>query len=324
MNTTAIIVTYGNRYSYLKQVVDLLLSFNLHGIVIVNNNSVKESHDALVELSANNRVIKLVNLGKNTGSAYAIKCGIETVLDDTESDFIWLLDDDNLPYPDAYDTLIRNMGEELRKYKNHQIIISLLRGNRRNYINAVKKSMPYSIIGKKNIFRSFHITDLFPSKTAADESIIKGDVSALPYGGMFFHKDVIKETGFPDQRFYLYCDDFDFCCRHLANGGRIILSLESGIDDIEQSWNIKGSAIKNIARGEDLFKIYYSVRNRVFLEKKYLVTSWIVYIFNMVFYSALVTLIALSGLKFNNIKTYYTALYHGLTGKMGCNEKYSI
>lgn len=324
MNTTAIIVTYGNRYCYVKQVVDVLLTFNLHSIIIVNNNSVKKSSDALAELTENNRIIKLINLEKNTGSAFAIKVGVDQVLGDPESDFIWLLDDDNLPFSDAYDTLIQNMQIELLKHKHHQIIISLLRGNRQNYINAVKNSRPESIIGKKNIFRSFHIAEFFSSRACTDESIVKGDVSAVPYGGMFFHKNVIEEIGFPDERFYLYCDDFDFCCRHLENNGRIILSLESKIDDIEQSWNVKGSAIKNIATGDDLFKIYYSIRNRVFLEKKYLVTSRGVYILNMLLYSLSVTLIALTKLKFNNIHTYYTAIYHGLTGNMGYNEKYRL
>jgi len=324
MKTTAIIVTYGNRYCYVRQVVEVLLTFNLHGIVIVNNNSVKESSDALHALSEKNSLIKLINLNRNTGSAYAVSRGIDMVLNDPESGYIWLLDDDNLPYPDAYDTLLENMRTELQKNKHHEIIISLLRDNRQNYVNAVKKSTNDSIIGKKNIFRSFHIVGLFTSKADNDESIVKGDVSAVPYGGMFFHKNVIEQIGFPDDRYYLYCDDFDYCCRHLANGGRIILSLESGIEDIERSWNVKGSALKNIASGGDLFKIYYSVRNRVYLEKKYLITSWIMYIFNMLIYSALVTLIAVANLKFRNIKIYYNAVYHGLTGKMGYNEKYRL
>ncbi len=324
MNTTAIIITYGNRYSYVKQVVDALLVFNLHRIVIVDNNSVKRSAEALSALSSHDKRIQIVRLEKNTGSAYAIKAGVEQVLDDPETDFIWLLDDDNLPYPDAYETLMQNMQAELGKHKNHQIIISLLRGNRQNYINAVKNSKPESILGKKNIFRSFHVADVFSTCTDMDEGIIKADVSAVPFGGMFFHKDVIKEIGYPDEKYYLYCDDFDFCCRHIANDGRIILSLESGIDDIEQSWNVKGSAIKKIATGGDLFRIYYSIRNRVYLEKKYLVTSWAVYIFNMLVYSTLVTMIALTRLKFINIKTYYTALFHGLAGKMGYNKNFTL
>lgn len=326
METTAVIVTYADRYGYVEQVVNRILSFGLYRIIIVNNNSVQKCAENLQALSISNSNISVVNLDSNTGSAYAFNRGIEAAMEDPRSGFIWLIDDDNLPEPDSYGILKKTWIQLSIADKNRKLILSSLRGGRQNYIDAVKKNDPESIIGQYNIFRSFHIKKFFKFKHNKNEENVGsfGEISAAPYGGMFFHRELIDEIGLNDEKYYLYCDDFDFCCRHTGNGGRIILTLESRITDIEKSWNTKGRAVDFIARGDCAFRIYYSVRNRVFLEKRYLVKSWFIYLINMAIYSGVVTILALSRLKFKNIMTYYTAVYHGLTGKMGCNSKYSL
>jgi len=50
MKTTVVIVTYADRSGFVKQVVERILSFNIHSIVIVNNNSAPESAAALESL----------------------------------------------------------------------------------------------------------------------------------------------------------------------------------------------------------------------------------------------------------------------------------
>ena len=324
MKIAVVIVTYADRSGFVKQVVERILSFNIHSIVIVNNNSTFESSEVLESLSSGNQHISLINLDRNTGSAYAFNRGIEYALTDCGAEYIWLLDDDNLPDADAHAVLVKNMNDELKQCSRDKIIISLLRDGRINYLRAIECAQPWHIIGRSNIFRSFHIASLSEHIVEPDRNIFKGEISAVPYGGMFFHGDVIRKTGYPDENYFVYCDDFDFCCRHISGGGKIFLSIESGISDIEKSWNASGRAVKSIACGEFIPKSYYSVRNRVYLEKKYLVTSWPVYLINMTIYSSLVTLLALSRLKFKNIITYYTAVYHGLTGRMGYNGKYSM
>ncbi len=322
MNITVIVVTYSDRFSYLNQVVERVLTFNPYSVIIVDNCSVEGSARALNSLAEKNRKIKVINLSENTGSAYAFKCGLQAVMADAESELIWLLDDDNLPDENACEVLKEGWSSRALENKSERLILSSLRSGRQNYIDAVVKNQPQDIIGENNIFRSFHFKKVFNFKRDVQlNETDSGYVSAAPYGGMFFHKDVVSKNGFPDENYFLYCDDFDFCCRHVKNDGLIILFLKSRIYDIENSWNVEGSAIRYISQGESYFKIYYSVRNRVYLEKKYLVTSWPVYLINMFIYSGIVTLLAISRLRFKNIGTYYIAVYHGLSGKMGCNIK---
>lgn len=324
MKTAAVIVTYADRSGFVKQVVERLVSFDIYRIVIVDNNSAPESKSLLRELEASHRRIKLISLAANTGSAYAYNRGIESVLEDPGAEYIWLLDDDNLPDNDAYNVLTENMANEPDSGKNGRVIFSLIRDKRKVYMDAVQCSTPCLVPGRKNIFRSFHIASFFSRGPVPDVNRIKGEVFAVPYGGMFFHRNVLAVAGAADENYFLYCDDFDFCCRFREAGGKIILSLESGISDIEKSWNVQGSAIKSIAAGDCQWGTYYSVRNRAYFEKKYLVTSWPVYAINMIIYSGIVTFLALIKLRFRNILVYYTALFHGLSGRLGMNEKYRI
>lgn len=324
MKIAAIIVTYADRSGYVKQVVERLISFDIYRIVIVDNNSAPASNHALKELEATHRRIRLISLDRNTGSAYAYNRGLEYAVSDDNCEYIWLLDDDNMPDGDAYRVLAENMLGEPDRGVNGRVIFSLIRDKRKIYIDAVHCSMPYLIPGRKNIFRSFHVASFFSRRPVPDVMRSIGEVYALPYGGMFFHRKVLEIAGFSDENYFLYCDDFDFCCRFRSSGGRLFLSLESGITDMEKSWNVGECVIKSIATGSCRWRTYYSVRNRVFLEKKYLVNSWPVYVFNMMVYSTVVTLISISRLKFRNLEIYYTALFHGLSGRMGYNGKYGV
>lgn len=326
MKITAIIVTYSNRSSYVKQVVERLLSFNLHSIIIVNNNSVKESFESLKSLSEKHSIIKLINLDRNTGSAYAFNRGIEKVIDDPESEFIWLLDDDNLPDPDALVKLEKSWNI-INNSKEINCIIASYRIDRSMFKKAVMSGNTDELLGKSNFFRSFHYKNYLLNKNKNDlfkqfENILIS-VPVIPYGGMFLNKKLISVTGLLDESFILYSDDYEFCCRLVKTGGELFLNTESIIRDIEVSWNMD-KRFYHIALNDNFIKTYYSLRNRVFLERKYLVTSWPIYILNMIIYSSIVTLLALSALKFKNIKVYYTALYHGLSGKMGFNDKFTL
>src|SRR5947208_3512337 len=107
MKVTAVVVTYGNRFNLLKQVVTRLLEECIDLIIIINNGSTSESFTKLSELANNNSVIKLFSFQKNEGSAIGFRKGIELAYN-SENEFIWILDDDNVPSNGALDILKKN------------------------------------------------------------------------------------------------------------------------------------------------------------------------------------------------------------------------
>lgn len=70
MNTVVAIVTYGNRFHLLKQVIDAVLAQGIDKIIVIDNDSEQESKDQLKALEKNlSDVLKVTYLDKNYGSA---------------------------------------------------------------------------------------------------------------------------------------------------------------------------------------------------------------------------------------------------------------
>jgi len=334
MKVSALIITYNDRLHLISQVINELLRQQVTKIFIIDNNSTERTKEGLWGFKKNNKSkIVIYHLDNNTGTAYAFKLGLQQILNDDESEFIWILDDDNLPCDNAL--------KELKKYwkdccfdnKEHRLMLSSYRETKIIYKQAVEQNNSQLIIGRNNIFRSFHLFSLHESirnkfsykrNVERKTNVQCGEIAAAPYGGSFFNKKVLEEIGFPDEKYYLYSDDYDFSYRITKNGGKIILVLGSRIKDIEPSWNISGFAVYNIVKQKNQVTLYYSIRNRIHFEKSELVNNKIMYTINMVVYSSVVFFLGIILLRFRNLKTYFTAVRNGLCGEFGKNENYLL
>ncbi len=336
MKTCAVIVTYGNRFIFLGRVLSALIELGINRIVIVDNKSSNESRNALNKFKNNKNNISIVRLETNSGSASGYKTGIEEAVKHTDCEFIWLLDDDNVPRGDALEVLKRLWMTIDCAKKDEMMSLASFREDRPLYLRAVMENKPQIVLGRKNIFRAFHISDII--QKAIDTALRKrtelksptpkeyGEIYAAPYGGMFFNKKLIQTIGYPDEHYYLYVDDHEFSYRIVKKGGKLYLATKSIVEDVDQSWHTRtdGFAFSRIATDNNYVRLYYSVRNRVYFEKNELVNNWLVYSINMLIYCALVLAVALINFRIKNIKIYFTAVFHGLIGKMGRNDEYSL
>jgi GT2 family glycosyltransferase len=142
---------------------------------------------------------------------------------------------------------------------------------------------------------------------------------------MFFHRDLIKCIGLPDERYYLYSDDHDFSYRISRRGGEIFLLTESVVYDVSTSWGLRsGSKIKEEMTTDAHFRLYYNTRNRVYFERKYLLNNEFVYLINVVIYTMVCLSVSLLNFRFENFLIYLKALSHGWIGKLGINDDYIL
>ncbi|MGQ9843957.1 MAG: glycosyltransferase [Spirochaetota bacterium] len=340
LKTTAVIVTYGNRWPYLKRLLDILMGMDaINTIVIVDNGSVLESKTEMNSYIHTNKKKQfvLIPVQANMGSAIGFGTGINTAKDHADTDFIWLLDDDLQPKHDALDNLYTVWHEITKKYDTSLVALCSNRLSKVNYQLAVLLGDPEISVGKKNYFRSFHILRVihdikfknFVKKNKNElctELPEYGEIYCAPYGGLFFHKSLIGTIGLPNESYYLYVDDTDYTYNIVLKGGKIFLATNSIINDIEESWNtsIDSYAIKTIATITRYNQLFYSIRNKIYFEKKYLITNWGIYCINGLIYTLLVFILALVQGKFKNIKVFAQALHDGLRGKMGINPKYTL
>ena len=252
MKTCAVIVTYGERFKFLHRVVDGLLTQNVYKIIIIDNASSVNYQEYVIQKKKywGDRIEVIVKK-ENSGSAGGYKTGIETAIRDQECEFIWLLDDDNLPNDHALAKLHNFWLSIEDENKREKCALLARRVSQPIYEEAIRSGNAELFLTKRNNFLGFHVMDslrifrkifIFQNKNGKYQ-LPNGVISVSPYGGMFFHKDLIDIIGLPDENYFVYADDFDFSYRITRNGGKIILVSEARIEDIDDSW--RSSEIKN-------------------------------------------------------------------------------
>ena len=79
---------------------------------------------------------------------------------------------------------------------------------------------------------------------------------------MFFHKSLLDKIGYPNEKYFLYVDDYEFSYRITQQGMSIYLITTSSVDEVET--NNKEEEIKR----EDYSRLYYKTRNLVYFKNK--------------------------------------------------------
>ena len=321
MKIYVVTVTYGNRFHLLKQVIDGVLSEDVAKIIVVDNNSNPESRDKLGEYEKQlNGKIKVLYLDDNYGSAGGFKRGLEEAYNDVECEFIWLLDDDNVPEKKALEKLIyayKYLGE------NQNNILVSFRESRQVNVKAIY--LGEQVGYKTNSFTSFHILYWLKSrinssikyKNTKNYCIVRSQVAA--YGGLFLAKTVINEVGYPDEDFFIYADDHDWTLRMTKRGLNIYLCSESRLKDIDWTWTATREKNSSCESSDREYKVYYTIRNHVYLDKNFIKNKYVYYI-NMIikfFYFYFLHPYLKTENAIKRIKIIVKAIKDGLKGKLG-------
>ena len=327
----AVIVTYANRFNLLKRVIISCLDEGVTRVIVVDNNSDLESKNNLrnYELELTGK-LKVVYLLQNYGSAGGYKRGLECAFADQECEYIWLLDDDNKPRVGSLNHLSENWDNfsAEKDIKNDTALLAY-RADREIYRESVLIGNPSYMLGRCNSFLGFHIMDtpykfmklmkkkLSVKSVKRNAGIKFGKVSVAPYGGMFFHKQLLKQIGYPDELFFVYADDYYWSYRIKE----IYLILESEIEDIDVSWNLKVKTASPfhyyLNEGSD-FRVYYSVRNRVYFESRMPKCS-LVYVINKCLFIWILSFYK-NGHNLKRYAVFVRAVDDGLNGILGKNS----
>ena len=289
MRVISVIVTYADRFNLLKQVLDSCLISGVSKIIIVDNNSDKNSKEKLHLFCKDHKgQITVIWNKSNLGSAKAYKQGLQKAHAIKDHDFIWMLDDDNKPRENALKIL-----KDFWRVRPEKVETLLsFRPDRLQYKEAVIKNDPNLVLGRENSFLGFHLIEKISKrfvlgKVSNNEKSF-GEIAYSPYGGMFFNKSILDEIGYPNADYFLYSDDHAWSYRITKANKKIYLLLDSVVDDIDTSWAIKDKKSNMFSKMSKApsFRLYYTVRNRLLFEKKYLTTNLIIYKFNQFLFTA--------------------------------------
>ena len=282
MKTTGVVtLTYGNRMHLLGPVLDELECLQeILTVVVVCNGITHEAMELLESRASASDKIELLDMGFNSGSAKGFKDGMVEVQKHSV-DYIWLLDDDNQPAPNALNILKEEYTKLAPRYRGKPFCLLSYRPDRSRYRHAVLQGDPQAVIGPDNSFLGFHWKQKLrkalghkPGAQTSKRQVRTGQVLVAPYGGMFFRKELLAEIGYPREEFFLYGDDHDFSYRITQAGGAIILVLDSVVHDLEVSFHLdKSASRKRISsrffKTESRNTIYYSARNSIVFEQNF-------------------------------------------------------
>ncbi|MGM2631953.1 glycosyltransferase family 2 protein [Bacillus cereus group sp. Bce040] len=316
LNITVITVTYGDRWDYLEKNLLSLEGIDLIENVIVVNNGANYNLDKKL-----NRFKKclLVDLNRNSGSAVGFSHGVKKFLEikresdslQDEKDWVLFLDDDNYIKEIEINALRELLSNSYKEGKGEAF-----------FCNRLSRSKHYSNYQpiKYNGFLSFNC---FKSKPVSNISTLE----LLPYSGLLLTKEMINTIGLPNEAFYLYCDDYDYSFRLVKNHIVTRMIDTCVIDDVEVSWNQENENFAvSVVTGNPL-KVYYSVRNRVNLEKNNMISNYFAYFSNAILFILYViykNIKCRTKIKFKSIYALMLGIFDGLRGKLGVHKKYTL
>ncbi|MBM7830019.1 GT2 family glycosyltransferase [Agromyces cerinus] len=233
----AVVVAY-NRRDLLVEVLGALAAQRhpLARVVVVDNASTDDS--AEVALAAGS-LVDLVSLPRNTGGAGGFAAGMAVALDRHEPDWLWLMDDDTVPTPDALAAL-------LAAVDGTDVVAA---GSRVIWTDGSEHPM--------NTPRA----KPFVSKAERIAAARRGSVAirSTSFVSMLVRADVVREVGLPIADYFIWNDDFEYSTRVLR--GRRGLHVPASV--VVHKTKVLGSTDADPGP-----RFYYEVRNKLWMFRR--------------------------------------------------------
>ena len=235
-----IIVTYGDRSEILKKSVPNILISDVYKVIIFENN-ISNKSKIYLETLLDKRIIRLQSK-INIGSSGGYHEGLKYTLKNLKYDYVWLLDDDNLPLKNCLNELLINA-------KNNKTALVSNRIDR----NDVK---PNSVSNN-----NFIGVNIFKKNSK------KNEIICAPYGGLFIPKNILEKTNLPIKKLFVYGDDHVFTYRIYNKGFKFKKISKAIIRDMGDSHNKNSNIFRYFQSEFPSNLLYFQIRNHTFLSK---------------------------------------------------------
>ncbi len=320
-------VTYGDRWPHLLQVIPAVFQQGIvDQLLLVDNAS---EYDVTVKIRAAfphflDRILVLPQT-ENRGSAGGFSTGLKKAYA-LNADFVYLIDDDNLPEDQALPILYEKWKEVAKKdlvallsfrYQNLPSLKRAAYGEEIRYFH----DKPNSFLGFSVISALAKLNKPVKVHSPSKELLPQIKILQAPYGGLFLPRATIDRIGFPNEDFYLYTDDTEYTYRIIQQGGEILMLTASRLKDLETSWWSDSKSLNKKwsvpLLEEGGFKAYYSTRNLTWFLWKNLSPNPVLFLFNGVIYLGYLLLLAIISKRMKAFGTVLRAVKDGLQGKLG-------
>ena len=290
----AVVVTF-NRIGLLRNCLTALRQQTRRPdrVIVVNNASTDGTAEVLKEEGwLDLPYVELLTLSENSGGAGGFFSGMQRAVEDGAS-WIWMMDDDAVPHPDALATLAQIATEPNNVYGSLAV-------------DGDETSWPTTILST-------------PTRTTSVSCEVPdvARVQMIPFLGFFIQRDLIEQIGFPDHGYFLAADDVEYCLRVQKIGGSTIVAGRSKIEHPKASTysvRLPGRTLTCLAIPP--WKRYYDTRNRLLIARKHYGFRLYTQTIPGSFVRFIATLIK-EPLKIAQARAFFAGLIDGLLGRKG-------
>lgn len=297
-----VIVTY-NRKVLLRRCLTAVIrqNYNAERIFIVDNSSTDGTREALSSEKWLARTdMELLALPENVGGAGGFSTGLEHAID-KGAEWIWMMDDDAEPHPNALEELMKVATDPAHIYGSLAVY-----GNETSWLTTVLEPP----LGEVNDI------DAMPEIAT---------VQSLPFLGFLIHRSLVERIGLPDAGFFIAADDAEYCIRSKKAGAKIIIASKSRIEHPKsRPYKVKvlGRTLTCLALPP--WKRYYDTRNRLLIARKHYGARFFTQTIPGSFIRMLATLIT-EPRKGAQLWAWFCGMFDGLCGIKGKrHEKWKI
>lgn len=329
---TVVTVTYGYRQDMLEQMIESCIANKIRSFVVVNNGATWNV--GILRQRFQTCVFDIVDMQGNKGPAAGYSAGIRRAL---ESDYcvnLWLLDDDLAPESDCLKNLLKEYAALIQINPKESIAVLAARTE---FLKTLYSGNYLRLMNpRKNTFLEFSVADIWPKlkkrlpwpwKNPAQEVIPDTfSIQVAPYGGLFLHRSIVENIGFPDSDFFLYVDDYEYTYRITQSGGKILLIPSACLRDLEQCWNSSETYYSSLhawLAGPD-FRAYYTARNMTHFELHLRDAGNFSYYINKYIYLGLLYAMALLRKRTARMNLLHEAVKAGASRHLGMDIRFPL
>ena len=316
----AAILAFGDRTRELSLVLDRLAAFGLERIVVVASQVPAPTRELLANRAQFGQTkLEFVVSGHNVGSAGGYAAAIRIAFSNPDCEYAWLLDDDNLPAPTAFEAL-------LRAFATNGPATPRIFACHRPALPEMQRFAPvlWQYPPLRGTCVGFNVLNSI-DRRGRSKPLLRDENGHMPllwtvYGGMLLPRQAQRACGLPDASLFLYGDDMEWSLRLRRGGFPIRLVPDAVVDDLQPPWNATGDAAFNIVRRvRDLpaQRVYFEVRNRNWLALTAFAGRGWLYRFNRALYLCATCLIAARYRRMGRFRLIRQAIRDAEAGQLG-------
>ena len=310
-----IVLCYGERAQYLREVLSAIESNQPNKILIVANDiSENVCHEIMEKLAAHPELYEIHFSNENIGSSGGYSLGIQAAKNSGRYDYIWLLDDDNRPQAEC----LKNLLQALSKCKNPETSAVVAYRPRLPEMKSAEQG-EVATWPRSASCAGFHLYNLFSFKKVKNNTSYNEVIPLLwsTYGGLLLPTKLLASVGNPYKDLFLYGDDFEWTSRITRNGGNIYLCPNAIVTDLSPTWNALGTSRSNLTRRIvelEPFRVYYELRNRVWIGRQFYPGHRFIYLINRTIYLLATLIVSTRFNKFDRFTLFRKAIRDGERG----------